>query len=189
MSFRLPVASALFAIASLALAAPSLALAQEEKGWFPFNPPAEIRAGNPIDLRSLNEKVAGEQGFIGVNGGQFIHAKTGKPISFWAVNGPASRDKAGLPAEARKLAKYGVNMVRIHGGYFTPAGDVDLAKVRHAQDVVAAMKAEGIYSHFSIYFPLWLDPKPGLEWLPGYDGKHHPFAALYFNKDFQEKYR
>ena len=165
------------------------ARAQEEKGWFAFNPTLEVRGDNPLDLRSLNEKTAGENGFIAARGDQFIHSKTGKPLVFWAVNGPASKDRAGLPAEARKLAGYGINMVRVHGGYFTPAGDVDLAKVRHAQDVVAAMKAEGIYSHFSIYFPLWLDPTPGLEWLPGYDGKKHPFAALYFNKDFQERYR
>ena len=29
------------------------------------------------------------------------------------------------------------------------------------------MKAEGIYSHLSIYFPLWLKPKPGTPWLHG----------------------
>jgi hypothetical protein len=166
----------------------AVAHGQEEKGWFAFNP-ADNRGSNPIDLRSLNEKIAGDNGFIGVRGSEFIHTKTGQPVVFWAVNGPASKDRAGLPAEARKLARYGINMVRIHGGYFTQAGDVDLAKVRHAQDVVTAMKAEGIYSHFSIYFPLWLTPKSSLTWLPGYDGKKHPFAALYFNKDFQERYR
>jgi hypothetical protein len=163
--------------------------AQDEKGWFPFNPTPSVRGDNPLDLRALNEKTAGDNGFIGTRGGQFIHSRTGQPVVFWAVNGPASKDRAGLPAEARKLAGSGINMVRIHGGYFTPAGAVDLAKVRHAQDVVAAMKAEGIYSHFSIYFPLWLDPKPDLAWLPGYDGRKHPFAALYFNKEFQEHYR
>ena len=87
------------------------------------------------------------------------------------------------------LAKYGVNLVRIHGGYFDANGDVEMDSVRHAIDVVECMKAEGIYSHFSIYFPLWIAPKPGTPWLPGYDGKQHPFAALYFNRDFQEKYR
>ena len=51
------------------------------------------------------------------------------------------------------------------------------------------MKAEGIYSHFSIYFPLWLKPKPGTPWLKGYDGQKTPFAALFFNKDFQKHYQ
>jgi hypothetical protein len=172
------------------LLAPAALLASEEPGWFAFNPKEDAAAANnPIDLRSLNERFAGENGVIGVRGGQFIHTKTGQPVVFWAVNGPASNDLPGLRAEASKLARYGVNMVRVHGGYFNQSGEVDIAKVRHAQDVVAAMKAEGIYSYFSIYFPLWLDPKPGLAWLPGYDGKKHPFAALYFNKDFQERYR
>ena len=51
------------------------------------------------------------------------------------------------------------------------------------------MKAEGIYSHFSIYFPLWLKPKPETPWLTGYDGRKPPFAALFFNTDFQKLYR
>ena len=89
---------------------------------------------------------------------------------------------------ARMLAKHGVNMVRVHGGYFNENGEVDPAKVQHAIAIVEEMKAEGIYTHFSIYFPLWLTPKPGTPWLPGYDGKKHPFAALYFNKDFQKVY-
>ena len=175
---------------SLAATLSAPAIAREEHGWFDFRPPANVAsASNPIDLRSLNEKVAGENGVIGVRGSQFIHTKTGQPVVFWAVNGPASKDMNGLRAEARQLAKYGVNLVRVHDGYFNQNGEVGATKVRHAQDVVRNMKAEGIYSHFSIYFPLWLDPRPGLSWLPGYDGKKHPFAALYFNKDFQERYR
>ena len=41
----------------------------------------------------------------------------------------------------------------------------------------------------TIYFPLWLNPKPGTPWLAGYDGQKHPFASLYFNPDFQKEYR
>ncbi len=82
-----------------------------------------------------------------------------------------------------------MNLVRVHHGYFEPNGEIKAEEVRHAQDVVETMKAEGIYSHFSIYFPLWLSPAPGTPWLPGYDGKTHPFAALMFNPDFQAKYR
>src|ERR1041385_9545497 len=80
-------------------------------------------------------------------------------------------------------------MVRIHGGYFDERGELDSGKVKHAFEIVDAMKAEGIYSHFSIYFPLWLMPKPDNPFLEGYDGKKHPFAALFFNPDFQQQYR
>src|SRR5262249_21185863 len=109
---------------------------------------------------------------------------------FWAVNGPPHDLKGpALKQCARLLAKYGVNMIRVHGGYFDKEGEVDAAKVQHAMEIVDAMKAEGIYTHFSIYFTLWLTPKPDTSWLPGYDGKHHPFAALFFNPDFQAQYR
>src|SRR5262249_31560134 len=84
---------------------------------------------------------------------------------------------------------HGVNLVRVHHGYYDDKGKFNPAAVRQALDVVEAMKAEGVYSYFSIYFPLWLRPAPDTPWLKGYDGKKHPFAALYFNKDFQKVYR
>ncbi len=159
--------------------------------WFPFAPGADTFETNcPLDLRFLNEEVAGEHGFIAVRNGQFVYSETGTPVRFWAVNGPPQDLTGRALAEcARMLAKRGVNLVRVHGGYFDQRGEVDLAKVRHAIEIVAAMKAAGIYTHFSIYFPLWLTPHPDNPWLKGYDGKTHPFAALFFNPDFQAQYR
>jgi hypothetical protein len=161
-----------------------------EPGWFVFQPPPDpFAATGAIDLRALNEPEAGAGGFIGVKGGRFVHSKTGEPVRFWAVNGPPEGDRDQLRRTARMLAKYGVNLVRVHHGYFDKNGDVDSAAVRRALEVVEAMKAEGIYCHFSIYFPLWLDPAPDTPWLRGYDGKTKPFAALFFNDDFQEHYK
>ena len=163
----------------------------DNAGWFSFDPKRDdFGADSAIDLRTLNEKFAGQNGFIGVKDGQFIHSGNGEPVRFWGVNGPPE----GLNGEelrrcARILAKHGVNMVRVHGGYFDEAGNVDIARVKHAIEIVEAMKAEGIYTHFSIYFPLWLSPKPDTQWLPGYDGEKKPFSALFFNPDFQAKYR
>lgn len=162
----------------------------DNAGWFAFDPKADDFAQSAMDLRFLNEKFAGENGFIGVKNGEFIHTATGEPVRFWAVNGPPQDLKGGdLRQCARMLAKHGVNMVRVHGGYFDTNGEVDMARVKHAIEIVEAMKAEGIYTHFSIYFPLWLAPKAGTAWLPGYDGEKKPFAALMFNPDFQAKYR
>ena len=163
--------------------------AADTKDWFAFDPKSDtFAADSVIDLRSLNEKFAGEHGFIRVKDGQFSCG--GKPVRFWAVNGPPPDLKGdALRRCARLLAKYGINLVRVHGGMFDKDGIVDPAKIEHAREIVAAMKAEGIYTHFSIYFPLWLTPKPGTSWLPGYDGKHHPFSALFFNPDFQAQYR
>ncbi len=163
--------------------------ADDTQDWFPFAPkPDAFEAKSGFDLRALNEKVAGDSGFIGVKDGHFIHAKTGHPVRFWAVNGPAGKDPAALRKEARMLAKHGVNLVRIHHGYFDEKGDVKLEEVKTAIAQVEALKAEGIYTHLSIYFPLWLKPKPGTAWLQGYDGQKPAFAALYFNKDFQKQY-
>jgi hypothetical protein len=157
--------------------------------WLPFNPkPDPFSQGNAIDLRGLNEKQAGDGGFIAAKEGRFIHSKTGEAVRFWAVNGCPGETPAELRQSARVLAKRGVNLVRIHGGYFDKNGDVDPAKIKHAIDIVEALKAEGIYSHFSIYFPIWLNPAPNTPWLPGYNGQQHPFAALTFNAQFQEKY-
>ena len=161
-----------------------------EADWFAFNPSADkFQATSVIDLRFLNEKQAGENGFISRNDGRFVHSITRKPLRFWAVNGAAAKTRDELKLEARQLAKYGVNMVRLHGPMFDKRGEVDPEKIQRAFDVVETMKEEGIYTHFSIYFPLWFDPPADLDWLPGYDGKTHSFATPYFNAKFQEKYR
>jgi hypothetical protein len=168
-----------------------MAWAAQGESWFAFDAKPDVFADNSaIDLRFLNERFAGEQGFIGVKDAQFVHSRTGEPVRFWAVNGPPHElTGADLRQCARMLAKHGVNLVRIHGGYFDERGEVDSAKVKRAIEIVEAMKIEGIYTHFSIYFPLWLTPKPDNPALKGYDGKAHPFAALFFNPDFQAQYR
>jgi hypothetical protein len=165
--------------------------APADEGWFPFTPNADPLTGeSAIDLRFLNETFAGEHGWIEVKDGEFVHGASQEPLRFWAVNGPP-HDLKGTELKrcARLLAKYGVNLVRVHGGYFDKDGEVHLAKVQHAFEIVEVMKAEGIYTYFSIYFPLWLAPNPETPWLKGYNGQQHPFAALFFNRDFQAQYR
>ena len=159
--------------------------------WFPFDPKPDSFSESAIDLRFLNEKVAGEKGFISVKDGHFIHSMNGQPVRFWAVNGPPHEgsQRSDLRHAARVLAKYGVNLVRRHGALFDKDGELDPAAVKQALAIVEEMKAEGIYTHLSIYFPLWFTPRKDHPWLIGYDGKTHPFAALLFNPKFQEKYR
>jgi len=173
-----------------ALCAAITVSAAAETNWFAFDPPADPFNESALDLRRLNESFAGEHGVIAARGEEFIHSANGQPVRFWAVNGPPQNLTGdALQQCARRLAKYGVNLVRLHGAMFDKAGDADPKKVRHTQEVVAAMKAQGIYSHVSIYFPLWMSPPADHPWLKGYDGKTHPFAALMFNPEFQEHYR
>lgn len=174
------------------IAAQAERVAAANQGWFPFSPrPEQFEATSGFDLRPLNEAQAGDGGFIGVRGSEFIHTKTGRPVRFWAVNGPSHdlRNRDLLQQNARLLAKYGVNLVRIHGALYDGSGNLRSDAIAHRIAIVESMKEEGIYSHLSIYFPLWMQPKPDTPWLKGYDGKTHPFAALYFNPDFQTQYR
>lgn len=170
----------------LALAIATPAFAQE---WFDFNPPPDRFEASPIDLRALNEKFAGENGRIIAKGDEFAHASNGKTVRFWAVNGPPNELTGdALKTTARRLAKYGVNLARIHTPIFDQSGAADPKKIARFQEIVSALKAEGIYTHFSIYFPLWMSPKADHPFLNGYNGEH-PFAALMFNADFQKAYR
>ena len=161
-----------------------------EPGWFAWEPDADPFTASPIDMRGLNETEAGINGHIVVKGEGFAHEKTGKPERFWATN--AGGDFLNLPPAqmdylARHLAKYGVNMVRIHTGYWKEDDYTkpDPAKIDKLQRFVAAMKKQGIYTSVSMYFPLWLKPQG----LPGYNGNKNPFALLFFSPDFQATYR
>lgn len=166
------------------------AVSAAQTGWLPWDPPRDPFEVSPIDLRALNEKTAGESGRVRVADGRFMLGN-GKPVRFWAVNGPPESLRGDELARcARMLAKRGVNLVRVHGAVFDrETGRFKPESATRIREVVAAMKAEGIYTHISIYFPLWFTPAPGHPALAGYDGKSHPFAALYFNPEFRKLYR
>ena len=179
-----------FALGCLLLATFSASNADELKGWSAWNPERDEFKPSAIDLRALNETSAGVNGRVRVKDGRFVLG-SGKPVRFWAVNGPPESVKGDdLRHCARMLAKHGVNLVRIHGAVFdSKTGEFKPAAVARFHEVIAAMQAEGIYTHLSIYFPLWFTPQADLSFLQGYDGKTHPFAALYFNPDFQNIYK
>lgn len=121
-----------------------------------------------MDLRYLNEKEAGESGFlkVDVNGGLILG--NGKGVRFWAVNTSVGREKTfvarplwpkaepDLAQHARFLAKRGVNMVRLHAHLNPePTGkpaDFNKAERDWIWRTVAAMKKAGIYATIS---PFW----------------------------------
>ncbi len=158
--------------------------------WLPFDPPADTFKFSPIDLRGLNEKEAGDGGFIQAKDGHFIHSANGEPVRFWAVNGPSrDLDEQAMTLAARTFAKRGVNLVRTHAPAFNEDFAVGAESVEKVQRLVRCMKSAGIYTHLSLYFPLWYKPKAGDPVLEGYDGSKNSFAVLYFNPKFQEQYR
>lgn len=81
--------------------------------WVPFVLPWDDA---PIDISFLNEKPAGTHGFLTVQGDRFVF-EDGTPAKFWGTCFSAG---ANFPTHAqsekiaRRLAKFGVNMVRTH---------------------------------------------------------------------------
>ncbi len=161
-------------------------------GWFAFAPPADpFTPDAGLDLRSLNESVAGAGGFIAARDGHFVHSSTGKTERFWGVNaGPQKGDdRQSMAAAARMLAKHGVNCVRVLTSIYDKYGEIEPARVQQMIDLVETHEAEGIYTIFSIYWFNMLSPKPDDPILFGYDGKTSPIEVLFFNPEFQKKYQ
>src|SRR5688572_11292869 len=171
---------------------------EADEGYFAFEPPVDpFSDAALLDLRPLNEKVAGQAGPLKHDGNR-VALGDGTPVRFWAVNVSAEnagRDRASIDYMARKLAKLGVNMVRYHSPMWT-AGDpkkiaeVDPKRLDDLHYLVTALKREGIYTALSFYFPLWLRVEPGMG-IDGYDdlGNKKPFAMVYFNPRLQELHR
>ncbi len=181
------------------LSKPGGVAAAGEGQWVDFDPPDDgFDPRSRLDLRPLNEARAGSMGRIVARDGRFVHETSGTPVRFWAVNGP-NRELTTLPeqarATARLLAKRGVNLVRWHGAVFNgDSGAVDQAAVEQMSMLIDTFAEEGIYTHISIYFPLWMTPDaPGAAdsapWAQGFDGRSHPFAVIFFNEGFERQYQ
>jgi hypothetical protein len=159
-------------------------------GRWPFQPPRdEFSPKALLDLRGLNEKFAGEHGFVTrtQDGNDFAFAD-GTPARFWAINdGAFDKD---LPRHARFLAKRGINMVRFHSN-ITPTGSdllgIDEADRDRLWKGLAAMKKEGIYVTYS---PYWAGParvKPAMGVLDTGGGGN--WGLLFFDKKLQTAYK
>lgn len=165
-----------------------------EEGFFAFEPPPDAFAPEAaVDLRPLNEKSAGESGFLQRKGDRFALG-SGKEVRFWAVGlsaANAEQNHASVDYLARKLAKLGVNMVRFHSGLFDDSGGdvtkIDPKRLDSLFYLVAAMKKQGVYTTLSFYFPLWFHVKPsyGIDGFEQFPNKV-PFALLYFDPRMQE---
>ncbi|HYG77821.1 MAG TPA: hypothetical protein VEK08_22635 [Planctomycetota bacterium] len=145
-----------------------------------------------LDLRYLNEKVAGESGFVtrSKDGNDFVLGN-GKPARFWALNTSAyEKESIDLARHARFLAKRGVNMVRIHSNITPKDGNLmetDKEEREKIWRTVATMKKEGIYCTFSPYWAGTARQKPPMGVLDG--GKGGNWGMLFFDKKLQEAYK
>ena len=168
-----------------------------EPGWWAFEPPPDSFTPSPMDLRFMNEEAAGKHGFV-TRDGSMLRLGDGSPVRFWAVNaGPRiiNRTSEEIDYLAARLAKMGVNLVRMHGPVWDSDADrlesVPAQTIERYHYFIYAMKRQGIYVKLSFYFPLWIRMKPeyGFE---GYEGKYlgqFPFALLQYDERFQEIYK
>lgn len=172
-----------------------------DKSWWTFSYAEKPTGHSLLDLRYLNERFAGQNGFIrlSTDGNSFVNGK-GKEIRFWACNGGSLAkefDDKKLDSLARFLAKMGVNLIRYHGainpkGKNTKITDVDTTEARNIWRCVAAMKKQGIYTVISPFWPAnghmggWIPARWGIE---GYSGKDDMWEVLYFNDKLKEGYK
>lgn len=192
---------------SLCLAA-SLAIAQDDDAnRFPFDPkPDDFRPEALLDLRSLNEKEAGESGWVKGDGkGGFLRGD-GQELRFWAVGSfvlesrpwqqrplwPSEKTMPSLAKHARFLAKHGVNMIRMHTSLNpdTKANkeakleDYDPQTRDYIWEVVAASKKEGIYTMLTPYWAVAFKPTEGMGL--GTDDAH---GLLFFDPRVKAAYK
>jgi hypothetical protein len=148
-----------------------------------------------LDLRYLNEKEAGEHGFIRLasDGNSFLRGD-GQPIRFWAAS-PDFQAEVNLDArkyDAQFLAKRGVNFVRLWCKlYKTTEGskitDIDESALDHIFKSVAAMKSAGIYSIINPYWAVSVTmPK---SWGVTDPGTANPEGLLFFEPTIQKGHR
>ncbi|HOX02493.1 MAG TPA: hypothetical protein P5555_09670 [Candidatus Paceibacterota bacterium] len=156
-----------------------------------------------LDLRFLNEKVAGEHGFIrrSADGMDFVRGD-GQPIRFWGGSDYNQRNLSfgELVRHAQFLAKRGVNIVRWHGhlpptaprrapeGQAAPApslSDINAKELDEAFKLVAAMKQAGIYTILSPYWGSHTEVLP--PW--GIPDNANLSALVFFYPKVQEAYK
>jgi hypothetical protein len=150
----------------LAFTAPA-SLATVPDGWFEW-PYVEARPGSAVDTSPLNHKPAGSRGQVIVRDGIFVTANDGQRIRFWGCNlssNEAFPDSAGADRMARRLAQGGINIARLHhldnpwsvdsaGSLWTPGSqdriNIDPQQLDKLHRLVAALKAEGVYSNVNL---------------------------------------
>jgi hypothetical protein len=213
LRLTVPVAALVVALglAPAAAQAPSsgapLTLHLTANNAWPFNPRADtISADALLDLRPLNEKVAGQSGFVRTTpDGDFVSGD-GKPLRFWAVNSDVGREPwverplwprepTDVAQHARFLAKRGVNLVRLHR-HIAPTverspqaalHDINTQERDGIWRTVAAMKREGIYTAISPYWSQLLKLSPA--WKVAGDPQQTAHGLLFFDPVLRQSYK
>lgn len=165
--------------ACLALAVPGPARSQTAPATFPFVIPwDDATAGTATDVSFLNTKPAGTNGRIVVRDGHFVESGTGQRVRFLGV---AFTFESAFPSHAdaekvaARLAKYGINLVRIHfidqnyagpftlwDGKFKDFRHIDPAQRDKLDYLIAQLKKNGVYVNLNLKVARRFTPEDGL---------------------------
>ncbi len=166
-----PLAGALLSLVHAAWAqAPAAPVkAVTPPAMFPFVLPWDDAApGTITDVSFLNDKPAGVNGGIIARNGHFVESKTGKRVRFLGTNFAA---KAAFPSHAdaekvaARIAKLGINLVRLHHmdnrdwGQDASIWDysykdrqhIDAAQLDKLDYLVAQLKKNGVYANINLH--------------------------------------
>jgi len=166
--------------ACLTLAAPRAGRPQAPPpSAFPFVIPWDDAApGTATDVSFLNAKPAGVNGRVVARAGHFVESGTGKRVRFLGVAftfGSAFPSHADAEKVAARLAKYGINLVRVHfidqnyagpftlwDGRYKDFRHIDPAQMDKLDFLIAQLKKNGVYVNLNLKVARRFTPEDGL---------------------------
>lgn len=166
-------------------------------GTWAFTPPRDEFSPNALlDLRYLNEKVAGQSGFVrrSADGNDFVLGN-GQPARFWSMLSfyKNIEDTAKLEHHARWMAKRGINFVRLFGnlnaGENSKATDMNTGERDGTWRSVAAFKKEGMYTSIMPFWSHSINGKHLKSWGIEGDADQSPMGLIFFDKTYQNAYK
>jgi hypothetical protein len=139
--------------------------------WFPLIPTDDPFSPDSVtDASALLHRPAGVHGAMQRRGDDLAFAD-GSPVKLWGVNASIGGSDAVMQRQARHYAKNGINLVRLHPvqaelGLLQrdPASgerSLDPARLDRLDRWFAALKAEGIYLQWSLFYPHTITPDDG----------------------------
>jgi hypothetical protein len=177
---------------------PGQKLGLADDGMCAFEPDEDAFSPEALlDLRYLNEKVSGENGWMrrSEDGEDFVLGN-GEPVRLWSVETNAHVDYATTRKHMRFLAKRGVNAIRVFDtiGPKTAeqsVNDIDEEAREKLWQVVGAARENGIYVLWTpLYFKQWAIYKTwNVKHYQKWNRHREPRHALFTDEEIQEAYR
>ncbi len=146
----------------------------DQRCWFTFNMPWDDDSPNVTNMKHLLDAPAGKHGYlkVGTDGHFFFEDQPGTRARFNGVTFTAGAnfpDKALAPGIAARMARFGINMVRVtFQDYIPPFGlfkepltntrELDPAQLDKLDWFIHQLKLSGIYVHLD-----FLSARPFLE--------------------------